>query len=143
MGNLFEYLDRNKNRTVDRDEFVETFLLLCEEITPRSLLKVQEEIMSDLKRLEQYLTGFINDGAEKLLAAVRKPFSQLHKVTEQFQRFDVMVQARKGLCPLPSAGPGPTAMPVAKGRIPSCTRADLAALEQRLAARIDRLDEAV
>jgi len=135
LNELFEWLDHDKDGVVSVKEFLDGFKWLNSQVTPKSFLKLQEEVAADLRKLEKRLVTFVNECFDVLIAAVSQPLRKIHAVTEQIQRLDVQLCTRSmkdeeltvdGLCSeLRRAGP------------PS--RAALQDLEDRLSERLDHL----
>merc|ERR1719203_726796 len=91
LNELFEWLDHDKDGNVSIKEFLDGFRWLNDNISPKSFLKLQEEVATDLKNLETRCVGFINERFDALIAAVSQPLRKIHAVTEQIQRIDVQL----------------------------------------------------
>lgn len=129
LQDLFQWLDADKDGDISLKEFVEGFKWLNESVTPKSFVKLQEKLSSDLRLVEAKLVDFINDRFNKLISAVRQPLRKINAVTTQVQRLDASCSEMSQIL-----------RERAKTRL---TRAGLAEAERRISARIDALLEAV
>lgn len=129
LQDLFAWLDSDKDGEISVKEFVEGFRWLSETVTPKSFVKLQEKLSSDLRIIETRLVEFINDRFERLISAVRQPLRKINAVTTQVQRLDATCSEMSQL--LRERGGS------------RLTREGLAEAERRLSGRIDALMEAV
>lgn len=129
LQDLFSWLDSDKDDTISLKEFTEGFKWLNETVTPKSFVKLQEKLSSDLRIIEMHLVDFINSRFDKLIAAVRQPVRKINAVTTQVQRLDATCSEMNAL--------------LKERRRSRLTREGLAEAERRLSGRIDALHEAV
>jgi len=128
MLDLFEWLDHDKDGMITIEEFLTGFRWLHEQISPKNFLKLQEELSTELRELEQRVLVFINERFDRLLAVVKQPLRKIVAVTEQIQRLDIMLSS------------GSRLGEVMRSR---ATRGAVAEFEQRVSSQIDMLLEAV
>lgn len=129
LVDLFEWLDSDKDGRISVREFVDGFRWLNEPVTPKSLVKLQEKLSSDLRITEHRLVSFINERFDALIVNVRQPLRKISAVTTQVQRLDATCSEISQLLKEP--------------RKTQLTRQGLAEAERRLSGRIDALNEAV
>lgn len=129
LQDLFEWLDSDKDETISVKEFVEGFRWLNETVTPKSFVKLQEKLSSDLRLVEVRLVHFINERFDALIQSVKLPLRKINAVTTQVQRLDATCSEMSQLLR-------------ERGRV-QLTRQGLAEAERRIGGRIDALLEAV
>jgi len=129
LQDLFDWLDSDKNGTITVKEFVEGFRWLNEEVTPKSFVKLQEKLSSDLRLVEDKIVTHIHDRFDRLLSTLRQPLRKINAVTTQVQRLDATCSEMSNL--------------LRERRKTRLTREGLAEAERRLSARIDALLEAI
>lgn len=129
LQDLFDWLDSDKNGAITIKEFVEGFRWLNEEVTPKSFVKLQEKLSSDLRLVEDKIVTHIHDRFDRLLSTLRQPLRKINAVTTQVQRLDATCSEMSNL--------------LRERRKSRLTREGLAEAERRLSARIDALLEAI
>eukprot|EP00341_Mesodinium_pulex_P006775 CAMPEP_0116976266 /NCGR_PEP_ID=MMETSP0467-20121206/56369_1 /TAXON_ID=283647 /ORGANISM="Mesodinium pulex, Strain SPMC105" /LENGTH=437 /DNA_ID=CAMNT_0004668983 /DNA_START=1 /DNA_END=1311 /DNA_ORIENTATION=+ len=95
LNQLFDWLDKDKDGVIDIDEFVNGLFWLNNDINPKSLLKLQEELAVVMRSLQVQLCDHANkrfdDDPRRLAAAGKNP-----SVTEQIQRLDLQLSTNQG-----------------------------------------------
>jgi len=133
LGELFSWLDRDKDGTVDIDEFIQGFRCLNDQLNPKNMLQLKESTSREVLRLEHRLVDFANDRFDSLLATASKPLRKVGVITAQMEHLlATLGQSRNELIIPDPTSPRPRA-----------TREALAAMEERVSAKIDELDAAV
>mmetsp|Transcript_90199 Transcript_90199/g.291594 ORF Transcript_90199/g.291594 Transcript_90199/m.291594 type:complete len:584 (+) Transcript_90199:239-1990(+) len=136
LHELFDWLDHDKDGVVTVTEFQSGFAWLTDDITPKSFLKLQEEVSSDLLLIENKLVDFINTRFDTLTSSVVQPLRKIHALTEQIQRLDVQVCTRSRLSEHEDTLDGVSKELMRRG---PQTRASLLSLEDRVGRRLDKL----
>lgn len=136
LHELFEWLDRDGDGMVSVNEFLDGFEWLSGKITPKSFLKLQEQVGSDLGCVEATLIDFLEERFDNFISAVSQPLRKIHALTEQIQRVDVQLGTKCN-----SNGSQETVAEVTEdlvGRGPSTALA-LRQFEEKMNKRLDRM----
>ncbi|CAK9109604.1 unnamed protein product [Durusdinium trenchii] len=128
FGELFDWLDSDKDGCVNIDEFLRGFRWLVATIDPKGLLKLEEELAGDFHRLTRRMVDHVNHCFDQLLESVSVPLRKISAITEQIQRLDRLITALLR-CP-----------EELEGKI-EC--ASLDQVEARLAKKLEMLEQAV
>mmetsp|Transcript_9215 Transcript_9215/g.21576 ORF Transcript_9215/g.21576 Transcript_9215/m.21576 type:complete len:586 (-) Transcript_9215:236-1993(-) len=89
LQDLFEWLDHDGQGTVTVDEFMTGFRWANEPLRARSLVKLQERLVTDLKHLEASVTSVLRERVGEVQRLVAAPLRKVHAITEQMQGLDV------------------------------------------------------
>ncbi|CAJ1337974.1 unnamed protein product [Effrenium voratum] len=128
LGELFEWLDADKDGVVSIEEFLRGFRWLVATVDPKGLLKLEEELAGDFHRLTRRMVDHVNQCFDQLLESVNVPLSKISAITEQIQRLDRLTTSLMR-CPEEM-----------EGKV-ECSNLDL--VEGRLAKKLEQLAEAV
>eukprot|EP00913_Durusdinium_trenchii_P012278 g11528.t1 len=93
FGELFDWLDSDKDGCVNIDEFLRGFRWLVATIDPKGLLKLEEELAGDFHRLTRRMVDHVNHCFDQLLESVSVPLRKISAITEQIQRLDRLITA--------------------------------------------------
>jgi len=89
LQDLFEWLDHEGKGTVTVTEFMLGFKWVNEPLRAKSLVKLQERIGQDLKRLETNVTTVVEERVDEVQRLVSQPLRKVHAITEQMQSLDI------------------------------------------------------
>lgn len=128
LGELFEWLDGDKDGLVNIEEFLRGFRWLVATVDPKGLLKLEEELAGDFHRLTRRMVLHVNNCFDQLLESVSVPLKKISAITEQIQRMDRLIG---------SLQKSPDEMDGKAGW------SSLDLTERRLAVRLDTLAKAV
>ncbi|CAE6957991.1 SLC4A10 [Symbiodinium natans] len=128
LGELFEWLDGDKDGLVNIEEFLRGFRWLVATVDPKGLLKLEEELAGDFHRLTRRMVLHVNHCFDQLLESVTVPLKKISAITEQIQRMDRLISS---LQKSPDEMDGKAAW------------ASLDVVEGRLGTRLDSLATAV
>jgi len=129
LQDLFTWLDADKDGSISIKEFVEGFRWLNDNVSPKSFVKLQEYLSSDLRVVEVQMVQFINERFDRVIAAVRKPLRKINAVSTQVQRLDATCNDMSNH--------------LKERRHTRLTRQGLAEAERRISGRLDALLTAV
>eukprot|EP00930_Biecheleria_cincta_P034112 TRINITY_DN23596_c0_g1_i1.p1 TRINITY_DN23596_c0_g1~~TRINITY_DN23596_c0_g1_i1.p1 ORF type:complete len:648 (+),score=136.14 TRINITY_DN23596_c0_g1_i1:45-1946(+) len=128
LGELFDWLDHDKDGVITVGEFMQGFHLLVADIDPKGLLKLEEELRCKIQHLRGRLLRKVHTSFDNFMASVSIPLRKITAVSEQIQRLDKVLDAvRKSTDEL-------------QGKM---ERQSLDASERRLTRRLDELGRAV
>merc|ERR1711865_1083694 len=88
LQDLFNWLDSDKDGSISIKEFVEGFRWLNDVVSPKSFVKLQEYLSSDLRLVEAQMVKSIEERFDRLISAVKQPLRKINAVTTQVQRLD-------------------------------------------------------
>lgn len=128
LGELFNWLDHDKDGVITISEFMHGFHLLVTEISPKGLLKLEEELRCKIQHLRNHLLRKVHVSFDNFMASVSIPLRKITAVSEQIQRLDKVLDAVK------------KSTDELQGKIENSS---LDATERRLAHRLDELGRAV
>merc|ERR1712203_1029048 len=124
LEELFDWLDHDGVGTITIEQFMRGFKWVNEPLRAKSLVKMQERLMGELKRLEINVTSAVERRVDEVQKLVAAPLRKVHAITEQMQSLDVHFgDVRSGL--LRGSGTG------------SATAQELADVEDRLLTKLE------
>merc|ERR1719221_1311335 len=85
LQDIWTWLDDDGSNEVSSDEFLQMFQWLNEPFKPKTLMRLQERLTSDIRLLRQRLQDLIGGRFDDIIAQVRSPIGKIHAVTEQVQ----------------------------------------------------------
>lgn len=88
---LFDWIDHDGGGTITIDEFMGGFKWVNEPLRAKSLVKLQERLIGDLKTLESSVSGAIEQRAAEVQKLVAAPLRKVHAIAEQMQSLDVQL----------------------------------------------------
>jgi len=91
FGELFDWLDSDKDGCVNIDEFLRGFRWLVATVDPKGLLKLEEELSGDFHRLTKRMVDHVNHCFDQFLESVYVPLRKISAITEQIQRLDRLI----------------------------------------------------
>merc|ERR1740121_1936284 len=89
LAELFEWLDHDGAGTITIDQFMRGFKWVNEPLRAKSLVKMQERLAVELKRLESNVTTAVERRVAEVQKLVAAPLRKVHAITEQLQSLDV------------------------------------------------------
>jgi len=131
LHDLFDWIDHDGGGTITIDEFMMGFKWVNEPLRAKSLVKLQERLASDLKKLEATVTQVVEKRVNEVQKLVSQPLRKVHAITEQMQNLDVhFSDMRSGLKEQVLSLPTPQELREVESR-----------LSAKLASVFERLDE--
>lgn len=89
LQDLFDWLDHDGGGTITIDEFMMGFKWINEPLRAKSLVKLQERLTSDIRRLQMNVTKVIEQRVGEIQKLVTGPLRKVHAITEQMQNVDL------------------------------------------------------
>jgi len=89
LQDLFDWLDHDGGGTITIDEFMAGFKWVNEPLRAKSLVKLQERLLSDLYTLEKETSKNVGERVSQVHKLVSAPLRKVHAITEQMQSLDV------------------------------------------------------
>eukprot|EP00747_Dinoflagellata_sp_TGD_P164909 gnl/TRDRNA2_/TRDRNA2_185503_c0_seq1.p1 gnl/TRDRNA2_/TRDRNA2_185503_c0~~gnl/TRDRNA2_/TRDRNA2_185503_c0_seq1.p1 ORF type:complete len:552 (+),score=122.92 gnl/TRDRNA2_/TRDRNA2_185503_c0_seq1:96-1751(+) len=88
LQELFDWLDHDEGGTITIDEFMDGFRWINEPLRAKSLVKLQERLLRDLKLFEDTVVDCLHDHHSQLARVIAQPLRKVHAITEQMQNLD-------------------------------------------------------
>ncbi|CAE8662525.1 unnamed protein product, partial [Polarella glacialis] len=89
LKDLFDWLDHDGSGTITIDEFMAGFKWMNEPLRAKSLVKLQERLLGDMKSLETSVAQAVEKRVQEMGHKVAAPLKKVHAIAEQMQRMDV------------------------------------------------------
>merc|ERR1711939_1092801 len=82
LQDLFEWLDHDKGGTITIDEFLMGFKWVNEPLRAKTLVKLQERVAGDLKKLEDKVQQRVQEKFIALEKIICQPLRKVHAIAE-------------------------------------------------------------
>merc|ERR1712125_160015 len=88
MRELYDWLDNDGNGIITISEFMAGFKWVNEPLRAKSLVKMQERVLNDLRHLEGNVVGAVQSRSSEVTRMVAEPLRKVYAVTEQLQSIE-------------------------------------------------------
>jgi len=122
---LYDWLDRDGSGHISHEEFMKGFTFVNEPLRAKSLVKLQECIVQDLRSLELHVTETLETRVEEVEKLIAAPLRKVHAITEQMQTLDMLFATMRTNMRDPT-----TSMP---------SREEVRGVEHRLTAKMSKI----
>lgn len=98
LEDLWHWLDDDGSETVSWDEFLRGFQWLNEPFRPKTLLRLQEKVVKELRGTKRCFLDLIASTFDSIMIHVQPPMLKMHAITEQVQLLGIACDSvQKGL----------------------------------------------
>lgn len=88
LHDLFDWLDHDGGGTITIDEFMVGFKWVNDPLSAKSIVKLQERLISDMLFLKHDTLDLIDQGSQEVMELITHPIRKVHAIADQMDTLD-------------------------------------------------------